>query len=316
VNFSSGCLYFTVLPIFLIEKRDGRVKGRLVYNGKPTREWVSKDDAASPTASLEGILLTSILDVKENRDVMSADIPNAFIQANLPDVQDGDERGVMKITGVLVDLLVEIDVAKYGPYVVFENGVKTIYVGLLRAIYGMLVAALIWYQQFKKELETVGFQFNPYDPCIANRKVNGSTHTIKFHVDDLKSSHIDPTVNDQFLKWLNQKYGQYGEVKATRGKIHDYLGMTFIYYENGVTVDMRDYVKTMLTDFPIDLGNTTAPTPAATNLFHVYVWKNFVPTPFIPSLPKGCLHARGPDQTSYSSATKQQHAQSFKLTDL
>jgi hypothetical protein len=45
--------------------------------------------------------------------------------------------------------------------------------------------------------------------------------------------------------------------------------MTFIYGEDGVTVDMRDYVETMLTDFPIDLGNTTAPTPAATNLFHV-----------------------------------------------
>jgi hypothetical protein len=193
--------------LFLTEKRDGRVKGRLVYNGKPTREWVSKDDAASPTASLEGILLTSILDVKENRDVMSADIPNAFIQANLPDMQDGDERVVMKITGVLVDLLVEIDVTKYGPYVVFENGVKTIYVGLLRALYGILGAALMWYQQFKKDLVTVGFQFNPYDPCIANRKVNGSTHTIKFHVDDLKSSHIDPKVNDQFLKWLNHKYG-------------------------------------------------------------------------------------------------------------
>jgi hypothetical protein len=68
-----------------------------------------------------------------------------------------------------------------------------------------LVATLMWYQQFKKDLETVGFKFNPYDPCIANRKVNGSTHTIKFHVDDLKSSHIDPKVNDQFIKWLNHK---------------------------------------------------------------------------------------------------------------
>jgi hypothetical protein len=96
----------------------------LVSNGKPTREWVSKDDAASPTASLEGILLTSILDVKENRDVMSADIPNAFIQANLPDMKDGEERVVMKITGVLVDLLVEIDVGKYGPFMVFVNGVR------------------------------------------------------------------------------------------------------------------------------------------------------------------------------------------------
>jgi hypothetical protein len=77
---------------------------------------------------------------------MSADIPNAFIQANLPELKDDEDRVVMKITEVLADLLVEIDVAKYGPYVVFENGGKTIYEGLLRALYGMLVAALMWYQ--------------------------------------------------------------------------------------------------------------------------------------------------------------------------
>jgi hypothetical protein len=209
------------------------------------------------------------MDVKENRDVMSADIPNAFIQANLPDMKDGEDRVVMKTTGVLVGLLVEIDVSKYGPFVVFVNGAKTIYVEVLRALYGTLVAALLWYQQFKKDLEKVGFKFNPYDPCVANRKVNGSTHTDKFHVDDLKSSHIDPTVNDHFFKWLTHKYGQQGDVKATRGKIHDYLGMTFIYGDDGVTVDMREYIKTMLNDFPINLGTKTASTPAATNLFHV-----------------------------------------------
>jgi hypothetical protein len=50
---------------------------------------------------------------------------------------------------------------------------------------------------------------------------------------------------------INTQNGQHGDVKATRGKIHDYLGMTFIYGDEGVTVDMRDYVKAMLTDFPI-----------------------------------------------------------------
>jgi hypothetical protein len=40
--------------LFLTEKRDGRIKGRLVYNGKPTREWLSKEEAAYPTAFLEG----------------------------------------------------------------------------------------------------------------------------------------------------------------------------------------------------------------------------------------------------------------------
>ena len=36
---------------------------------------------------------------------MCADIPNAFIQADLPDISDGEERVTMKITGVLVDML-------------------------------------------------------------------------------------------------------------------------------------------------------------------------------------------------------------------
>jgi hypothetical protein len=133
--------------LFLTEKRDGRIKGRLVYNGKPTRDWLSKEEAASPTASLEGILLTSIVDVKENRDVMSADIPSAFIQAHLPATEDGDERVIMKITGVLVDLLVSIDPTKYGPFVVAKKGTKTLYVEVLKALYGMLVAALVWYRR-------------------------------------------------------------------------------------------------------------------------------------------------------------------------
>ena len=101
--------------MFLTEKRDGSVKGRMVYNGKPTREWLSKDDAASPTASLEAIMLTAVIDAKEGRDVMTADIPNAFIQTKLPDIKDGEDRAILKITGVLVDLLVQMALKVYGP---------------------------------------------------------------------------------------------------------------------------------------------------------------------------------------------------------
>ena len=67
--------------LFLSEKRDGTIKGCMVYNGKPTREWLSKEDSASPTVSLESLFLTSIIDAKEERDVMMCDIPNVFIQA-------------------------------------------------------------------------------------------------------------------------------------------------------------------------------------------------------------------------------------------
>ena len=77
--------------LFLTEKRDGSIKGCMVYNGKPTRDWLSREDSASPTASLEGVLLTSVIDAKEKCDVMSADIPNAFIQAEVP-TGNGDKK--------------------------------------------------------------------------------------------------------------------------------------------------------------------------------------------------------------------------------
>jgi hypothetical protein len=255
--------------MFLTEKRDKSIKGRLVYNGKPTREWLSREDAASPTVALESIMLTAIVDAKEQRDVMTADIPNAFIQAHMPNIDDANERVFMKITGILVNLLIEMAPEIYSPFVVIENGKKVIYTQVLMALYGMLVAALLWYKKFRSDLEQQKFEFNPYDPCVANKMVMQKQQTVRFHVDDLKSSHVDTRVNDEFEKWLNKMYGTHGKVKSTRGKVHDYLGMTFDYSQDGkVVIDMSDYIIAMIEDFPYKLKPTdVAPTPAADDLF-------------------------------------------------
>ena len=110
--------------MFLTEKRDGRIKGRQVYNGKPTRKWLSQEDSASPTASLESIFLTAAIDAREKRDVMTLDVPNAFVQTPL-EYKDGDEKIIMKITGVLVDMLLEVDPMKYKDFVVFKKRKKS-----------------------------------------------------------------------------------------------------------------------------------------------------------------------------------------------
>ena len=174
----------------------------------------------------------------------------------------------MKITGVLVDFLTEIAPNIYSGYVVYEKGKRVLYVIVLRAIYGMLCAALPWFQKFRSDLEQAGFVFNPYDPCVANCEVNGSQHTIRFHVDDLMSSHVDPKVNDEFYDFLTEKYGQLGPVKQHRGNEHDYLGVIYRFYDDCLELDMTDYVKMMLELFPIKFKETdTVKTPATDNLF-------------------------------------------------
>ena len=256
--------------IFLVEKRDGRIKARTCANGSVQRVWTDKEDVASPTAATESILITATIDAKEQRDVATVDIPNAFIQTSVP-MGKGAERIIMKIQGVLVTMLVQMAPELYGPHVVFENGKKTLYVQVLKAIYGMLQSALLFYKKLKKDLEEIGFEFNPYDPCVANMMVRGEQLTVTFHVDDLKASHKNPKVIDDFIQFIDFKYGDkdIGEVKATRGKKHDYLGMTLDYSTNGkVKVDMTKYIKEMVKEFPIKLDKSdTVSTPSNENLF-------------------------------------------------
>jgi hypothetical protein len=169
---------------------------------------------------------------------MKCDIPNAFIQAILPKKDLGEDRVVMKITGVLVGMLVNKNPELYLPAVVLENRKKFLCVEVLKAIYGMLKAALLWYKTFTKNLEDTGFIFNPYDPCMANKKVQGSQQTISFHMDDLKSSHKLKLLNDQFEKWLNSKYSNHGKVTVTCGKVHDYLRMELGYKQGELRINM------------------------------------------------------------------------------
>ena len=59
--------------IFLVQKRDGRIKARTCANGSVQRGWMSKDEAASPTAAVESILLTAVIDAAEERCVATVD---------------------------------------------------------------------------------------------------------------------------------------------------------------------------------------------------------------------------------------------------
>ena len=237
--------------MFITEKRDGKIKARTVYNGKPTREWMSKEDTRSPTVSLEGLMLTMCVDAKEGRDIMTADVPNAFVQTDMPETDPGDDRVIMKVQGILAEMLVQISPETYSEYLITENGKPTLYLIVLKAIYGQLVCSLLWYLHFRKDLESIGFVFNPYDMCVCNRMIEESQQTVRFHVDDLMSSHILSKVNDAFLKWLNEKYGSYGLVQATRGAIHDYLGMTIDFSLDGaVKIDMMDYLVKTCEEFP------------------------------------------------------------------
>ncbi len=95
----------------------------------------------------------------------------------------------------------------------------------------------------------MGFEINPYDPCVANKMVNGTQMTIRWHVDDLMISHLS---QGEIMKVVRQIKDIYGENLAeTSGTVHDYSGMPFNYsFTKEVRINMWDYLQKCNTGIP------------------------------------------------------------------
>jgi hypothetical protein len=109
----------------------------------------------------------------------------------------------------------------------------------------MLHSLLLYNKKFWKDLKEQNFKINPCNPCDANKTIVGTQHTVTCHVDDLKSSHINPEVNNKFLAWLKTMSAndKIGEIKAVFGKKHNYLAMMLNFMTPGVLkIDMTSYV--------------------------------------------------------------------------
>jgi hypothetical protein len=173
--------------MFLKQKCDGKTNGRTVSGRDKQRDYISKEDASSPTVATEAVLLSCIIDAKERRDFAVVDIPNAFVQTR---VENKKDMAFIKIRGVLVDIMVEIATDVYKSYVSRDNkGTKQLLVQCQNALYGTMVASLLYYRKFVKSLTDIEFIINPYDLCVANKIIEGKQMTICFHVDDFKLSH-------------------------------------------------------------------------------------------------------------------------------
>jgi len=132
---------------------------------------------------------------------------------------------------------------------------------MLKALYRMMITSILYDKKFRKDIKSIGFEVNPYDICVANRMVNRKQHTVTWNVDDVKSSHVDPKVNDEFHTWCEQQYGseETRHVTTIHGKRHDYLAMILDYSVNGVLKDdMRYYVDAMIKEFPYELKSRVA----------------------------------------------------------
>ena len=246
--------------MFLKRKRCGKIEGRGCADGQKQRAYIAKEDSTAPTVSTEVVFLTAVIDALENRDVAVLDVPGAFMQADI------DELVHVRFTGEMVKILLNIDKEMYGEYVVMERGEQVM--ELLKALYGTLRAAHLFWQKLSKQLIDVwGFVPNKYDDCVVNKTINGSQMTVVWHVDDLKVSHVDAQEVGKFIRQIEEAFGKDTPLSVSCGKTHEYLGMSLDFRSKSeVRINMEHYIDMMLRDASQEMDGTSN-TPAAAHLF-------------------------------------------------
>ena len=192
-------------------------------------------------------------------------------------IEDKNDIVIVRLRGKLDELMVATAPEIYKKYVsVNRKGELVLYVEDLNSMYVIIKAELLFYIKFVKNIKSIGFELNPYDPCLANKIVDGAQLTVVWHVDDLKVNHVDAGVVTRMSMWLQKTYGRLfddgsGAMKSKRRKINKYLGMQLDFTVAGqVKITMFDYIQEMLEDFhKFDPSKNVSRTPADDHLFKV-----------------------------------------------
>ena len=103
---------------------------------------------------MESIFITSVINVKENREVAAEDLPGAFLHA------ENDNNVIMFMRGRLAKLMKMLAPQTNQKYATIEKDQKVLYVKVQKALHGMLKRELLLYKKLRIKLENIGFEVN------------------------------------------------------------------------------------------------------------------------------------------------------------
>ena len=111
--------------------------------------------------------------------------------------------------GIMVDMICEMDPSYHDKIILSKDRKKSSYkVNSSRQCMKYYLEQSYFTNKLSKYLTDYGFVQNKYDMSIFNKMVNGEQITVQFHVDDLKVSHKDQAVLEDFLGDLRSEFGQ------------------------------------------------------------------------------------------------------------
>jgi hypothetical protein len=242
--------------MFLKEKFDARgnfekLKARLVADGRQ-QDRSLYPNTASPTVSVESIMMCLCIATNEKRKIAKMDVAGAYLNAPM-----NGENVYIELDKRLTDITTKclpMDLP-------IENGKLTF--KLDRALYGCVQSAKLWYEHLTGTLTSAGFVSNSLDPCVMNATKNGRQVTLLIYVDDI----LVTTEDEENIKWVEHLLRKaYGDIQVEIGPDISYLGMRIRMDDTRIELSMDNYVDSIIKEYGEVKPRST---PHSANLFRI-----------------------------------------------
>jgi hypothetical protein len=118
------------------DKRSGKLKGRTFANSWFQRSKYTKEETTSPTVSTDTLMISLVIDAKEQHDVATANVDRAYFHADMEDFV------LLKLVGEAANIMCHVN-PQYEKFVVIENRMKVLHLQLLKALCGCVQSTLL-----------------------------------------------------------------------------------------------------------------------------------------------------------------------------
>jgi hypothetical protein len=231
------------------------MKTRVVTGGNGQNlEDIPEKLRSAPTTATSSVNTVASIAASRNMEVATVDIKQAYLNADM------ESDVFMWIPQPVADVLCDRDKT----FLPFLNKNGKVLVKLLKAQYGCVESAKLWYNHISTAIRGYGFQVNPFDQCLFQKQEGELWTYITLYVDDLMIVSDKKDKVDETIRLLTETYT---DITVKRGKVHEYLGMKFDFSNPGeVFISMTKYTKEIVSDSGV---TGFADTPAAADLFEI-----------------------------------------------
>ena len=129
-------------------------------NGSIQQAYILRKEVTSPTTASKVIITTGEERCNEVRHTKCI-CETRYCIGRIQDYHE-DKRIIIWYNSWIFPVV-------YKKYVLYKGKQTIIYIRMLKSLYRMHFYSIFYYKQFRKDVEAIGFEVNPYSTCVANR---------------------------------------------------------------------------------------------------------------------------------------------------